>query len=141
MSSLRKIVARWSWLSAVIGFLLLAQMQQVIACDIMSMPPAKAGQHCAMPHSGIMQMAQAKKAYCDFLFKFSTAGQCHNDPGVTISPSLSGKLQPDYHPVLITANLQDIFPYPQSPPLVLAPDRGSSRPGIQTYLITQRLRI
>lgn len=141
MLTLRKNIIRRFWLLAVLGFMLLAQMQQAIACELMTMSPDHAGQHCRKHDGGMQQTGQAQKAYCAFLFKFSNAGPCHNDPGATINASPSGKLRLDYHPVLITANLQDIFSYPQSPPLVLVPDRASSRSGTQTYLLTQRLRI
>jgi hypothetical protein len=141
MQTLRKNIARRSWLLAVLSFVLLAQMQQAVACELMNLSPDQAGQYCQKHTDGMQQMGQAKKAHCDFLFKFSTAGPCHNDPGTVINPSLSGKLHPDYHPVLITTALQEIFTYPSSPPLVLIPERESSRTGTQTYLITQRLRI
>ena len=141
MSSLRKNIARWSWLSAVLGFMLLAQMQQAVACELMNLSPGQAGQHCRKHDSGTQRMGQAQKAHCAFFFESSAIGPCHYDHGAAVNSSLSGKLNPDYQPVLITANLQDIFPYPQSPPLALIPDRESSRPGTQIYLITQRLRI
>ena len=141
MLTLRKNIARRSGLLVVLAFMLLAQMQQAVACELMNLSPGQAGQHCLNHDSGMQQMGQAKKAYCDFLFEFSAAGPCHNDHGTVINSSLSGKLSPDYHPVFITFNMQDVFPYPQSPPLVLTPDHESSRPGTQTYLATLRLRI
>ena len=142
MLSLRKTIARWPCLMGMFGFLLLVQIQQAIACEMMIMPRVKAGQHCAMPHSGTMQMAQAKKGCCDFSYAFSPASnQCHTDQGTVITPSLSGKLHPDYQPVFMIISLQDTFHRPQPSPLTYIPDRGSSRPGAQTYLTTQRLRI
>ena len=141
MLTLRKIIARRSWLLTVLGFMLLAQIQQAVACELMMVSPEQTGQHCLQHDSGMQQMDQAKKACCDFSFEFSASGPCHIDNGAAINSSLSGKLNPDYHPVFITFNMQDVFPYPQSPPLVLTPDHESSRPGTQTYLATQRLRI
>ena len=141
MLSLRKAIARRSWLLAVLSFMLLALNQQVIACDIMMMSPDQAGQHCQKHGSGTQQMDPTKKACCDFSFEFSAAGTCQNDHGSVTISSLSGKFNPDYHPLIITVSLQDVFPYPRSTLLSLAPDREASRPGARTYLITQRLRI
>ena len=142
MLPLRKTITRRSWLLAVVIFTLLAQMQLAIACEMMIMAPAKTGQHCAMSHSGTIQMAQAKKGCCDFSFAFSPASnQCHTDQGTVITSSLSGKLHPDYQPVFMIISLQDTFHRPQPSPLTYIPDRGPSRLGARTYLTTQRLRI
>src|SRR3989304_239146 len=118
MLPIRKNIARRSWLLAVLAFMLLAQMQQAVACELMNLSPGQAGQHCLNHDSGMQQMGQAKKAYCDFLFEFSAAGPCHNDHGTVINSSLSGKLSPDYHPLFIIISLQDVFPYPHSTPLI-----------------------
>jgi len=141
MLSLRKFIAPRSWLLPVLGFLLLVLNQQAIACEMMMVSPDQGAQHCLKHDSGTQQMDPTKKACCDFSFEFSAADPCHNDHGATINSSLSGKFNPDYHPLFIIVSLQDVFPHPRATPLILTPDRESSRPGIHTYLATQRLRI
>jgi len=141
MLTLRKIIARRSWLPPVLTFMLLALNQQAIACEMMIMSPDQTGQHCLKHDSGTQQMDPTKKPCSDFPFEFSAAGSCHNNHDATINSSLSSKFNPDYHPLFIIVSLQDVFPYPHSTLLIHTPDRESSRPGTQTYLATQRLRI
>ena len=142
MLTLRKIIARRSGLPVVLAFMLLMLNQQAIACDMMMLSFDQAGQHCLKHDRCTQQMDPTKKPCCDFSFEFSAAGnQCHNDQGTLINSSLSGKLHPDYQPVFMIINLQDTFHRPQPSPLTYIPDRGPSRPGAQTYLTTQRLRI
>jgi hypothetical protein len=141
MMTLRKTISRRPWLLAALGFLLLTQIQQAIACDLMMVFPDQDAPHCPQHDSSKQQMDPAKKPCCDFPHAYSTSGPCHSDPGATISPAQSGKLQLDHHPLFIIIGLREFFSYPQSPPLALVQYRESSRPGTQTYLLTQRLRI
>lgn len=142
MYTLRKILARQAWLVAVIGFTLLAQVQQSLACDLMMDTSMPAGESCPTVSCLGQQIDADGNNCCDLSSPLSLkAGFCNDDHESVISLSLSGKLNQDSQSVLITVATQDLSPTVLLTLLINNPDRESSHPGTHTYLATQRLRI
>jgi len=142
MPTLRKIIVRQSWLMAVVVFALLLQIQQALACDMMMDTPAPVGDHCNKHDTGKKPVDKTAPPCCDFSRALTVkAGHCYGGQDAAINNHLLGKLDPDFHPVIILVSPQDVIPAPYLTALLLIPDRETSRPGTRTYLSTQRLRI
>ena len=142
MTTLRKIIVRKSWLMAFVVFALLVQIQQVLACDMMMDMPAPVGDHCNNQDTGGKPADKTAPPCCDFSGALTVkAGHCYGGQDTAINNHLSGKLNPDFHPVIILVSPQDVIPASNLTALLLIPDRKSSQPGTRTYLSTQRLRI
>jgi len=142
MFTLRKIIVRQSWLMAVVVFALLIQIQQALACDMMVDTSAPVDDHCYKHDEGEKPAGKTMPPLCDFSKSLSVkAVHCYDGHEAAINQQLLGKLNPDFHPVIILVSPQDIFPSRNLTTLFFVPDRKSSQPGTRTYLSTQRLRI
>lgn len=142
MLTLRKFIARRSWLMAVVAFALLVQIQQALACDMMIDIPVPVDDHCYKHDAGEKPAGKTMPPLCDFSKALSVkAVHCYDGHEAAINQQLLGKLNPDFHPVIILVSPQDIFPSPNLTTLFFIPDRKLSQPGTRTYLSTQRLRI
>jgi len=142
MLTLRKFIARRSWLMATVVIALLIQIQQTLACDVMIDTPMPASEHCYKHDAGEKPVDKSTPPCCDFSAGPSMKnGHCHDGHETAINQYLLGKLSPDVQPLIIIVNIQDIFPPPYITRFHYIPDRNSSLPGTQTYLSTQRLRI
>lgn len=142
MPTLRKIIVRQSWLMAVVVFALLVQIQQALACDMMIDTSAPVGDHCHKHDAGKKPADKTTPPCCDFSRALAVkAGHCYDGHEAAINNYLPGKLNPDFHPVIILVSPQDVISSSYLTTLLFIPDRKSSRPGTRTYLSTQRLRI
>ena len=142
MPTLRKIIVRQSWLMAVVVFALLVQIQQTLACDMMVDTSAPVGDHCYKHDTGEKPAGKTMPPLCDFSKVLSVkAVHCYDGHEAAINQQLWGKLNPDFHPVIILVRPQDILPSPDLTALFFVQDRKSSQPGTRTYLSTRRLRI
>lgn len=142
MHYLRKIIVRHSWLITVAVFALLVQIQQTLACDMMIDVSAPASEHCYKHEAGNHQSGKSAHPCCDFSAGLSVnTGHCHDGHETVVNYNLSGKLNPDIQPLILTINIQDVFPPAYLTAVYSVPESGLSHPGTRTYLSTQRLRI
>ncbi len=142
MLTLRKVIGRQSWLMVVVVFALLVQIQQALACDMMIDTSAPVGDHCYKHDTGKKPADKTTPPCCDFSKALAVkAGHCYDGHEAAINNHLLGKLNPDFHPVIILVSPQDVIPSSYLTTLLYIPDRKSSRSGTRTYLSTLRLRI
>jgi hypothetical protein len=142
MLTLRKFIARRSWLMATVVIALLIQVQQTLACDVMIDTPMPASEHCYKHDAGKKPADKSTPPCCDFSTALSMKnGHCHDGHETTFNLNLLGKLNPDTQPVFIITSPQDLFSFAHLTRFHYIPDRNSSQPGTHTYLSTQRLRI
>ncbi|OGT75000.1 MAG: hypothetical protein A2W76_07410 [Gammaproteobacteria bacterium RIFCSPLOWO2_12_47_11] len=142
MLTIRKFIARRSWLMATVVIALLIQVQQTLACDVIIDTPMPASEHCYKHDAGEKPADKSTSPCCDFSTALSMkTSHCHDGQETTFNLNLLGKLNPDTQPVFIITSPQDVFFSSYLTALLYIPDRKSSRLGTHTYLSTQRLRI
>jgi hypothetical protein len=138
----KNVIIRQSWLMAIVVFALLVQIQQTLACDMMIDTPAPAGDHCIKHDTGENPADKTMPPCCDLSKAFTVkTGHCFDGQEVTLNNYLLGKLNPDFHLVIVLFSTQNVIPPPYLTSSFFIPDRNASRPGTRTYLSTRRLRI
>lgn len=143
MYAIRKIVSRRPWLMATVVIALLVQIQQTLACDMMIDVSAPASGHCYKHETTDDQSGKPAHPCCDFSAELSVnSSHCHDGHESVVNQPLPGKADiNNIQPLILTINLEELFPSAGLTGLHHTPDSNSALPGTQTYLSTQRLRI